>query len=486
MLREEKGPSLFEWTIAFILFMFAFMSFCYSDTISLIFFELRFAQAILHFNLKEAYIPITNIISNSGIEINNFSVYDLPMNLLFGIWGIPLYLYSIRNGTLEITFPQSFWQMMYGKSILLVAFIFSAILVYKICRALDVNDKRSRWGAFIYLTSSMSVTAICIFGQFDIFSVCLTLLGFLAFIRRENKKFFVYFLLAVNFKQFAFFMMIPLMLMRDKNVLGFTGKMIMLGVFMLIVNLPIMMLPEVFSIRSGFASGILGELIGAKIPFVGGRASFLAVMFGALCVYCWFNKPEAKDEKRHIMFIMLASGIVLFTGFASRSYWMIHFIPYLAIAAAYNYHEVDRILLFETLGISMIVISRSYLSIVPDHAANMLIHNILGRPEFRGVKAAINTVVSTSQKIKASGVLEGSSQEGQVVFMKLIQSVFEAIYVVCMYTVLYLSRPFRNNNNKVSRSPVCSLRICAWGRLAVNAAICSFWILAVLIAILRR
>ncbi len=69
------------------------MSFCYSDTAFFIMYELRFAQAILNGNLKEAYEPIVKVMASSGAEVSNLSYYDLPLNLVFGIWGIPLYLY---------------------------------------------------------------------------------------------------------------------------------------------------------------------------------------------------------------------------------------------------------------------------------------------------------------------------------------------------------------------------------------------------------
>lgn len=298
---NESAPSKVEWVLAFLLMVIPFISFCYGDTVAFIMYELKFAQAILHGNLKEAYEPIVKVTSAMGWEVSSLSYYDLPLNLVFGIWGIPLYLYSARNGTFEITFPQSFWQMLYGKSILLIAFIFSAVLVYKICTALDISKNRSRWGAYIYFSSAMAITAVGIIGQCDVFAICLTLLGVLAYIRNQDRNFLLWFVIAAQFKQFAIFIFIPLMLLRDKNLLRAAGRMLLILAVGAICNGLIMYAsPSGFIKRAGFTSGMARKLLTNILPIFHGKLSLFVLAFGALCIYCWLHEFKDKTDKSEV------------------------------------------------------------------------------------------------------------------------------------------------------------------------------------------
>ncbi|MBQ7561625.1 MAG: hypothetical protein IJS99_07320 [Synergistaceae bacterium] len=104
----EYGPSKFEWALAFGFLLFAFMSFCYMDPSWFILYELKFAEAILHGDLSLAYKNAITVVCSSGYELSSLSIYDLPINLIFGLWGIPLYLWCSRSGELVVNFPESF------------------------------------------------------------------------------------------------------------------------------------------------------------------------------------------------------------------------------------------------------------------------------------------------------------------------------------------------------------------------------------------
>ncbi len=431
---SESGPSKIEWLLAFLLMVIPFMSFCYSDTAFFIMYELRFAQAILNGNLKEAYEPIVKVMASSGAEVSNLSYYDLPLNLVFGIWGIPLYLYCSRNGTLEITFPQSFWQMLYGKSILLIAFIISAVLVYKICTALDVDRNRSRWGAYIYFSSAMAVTAVGIIGQCDVFAICLTLLGVLAYIRNQDKKFLLWFVIAAQFKQFAVFVFMPLMLLRDKNLLRATGRMLVIVAVGTFCNVLIRRAsPYAFTQRTWFTLGKTTTLfnLDKTLSFFNGNVSLFIFALGLLCVYCWFHEYKDKTDKSEvntqIVFVTLLSMVLMFTSFPSFPYWFMHMTPYLAIAAVYHFRNTERILLFEAVGMAAVIFLNYIIydwCYTPNNAVNMLIHNALGNPELKNINAILNGAVTMKR-----------------LHNPIILTSLESIYCVCMYALVYLAYP---------------------------------------------
>ena len=488
LIHEKKGPSIFEWGLAFVLFMFVFMSFMYNDTVAFLMYEIKFAQAILHGNLREAYEPVVKVLAANGGEYSSLSVYDLPLNLVFGIWGIPLYLCSIRSGTLEITFPSSFWQMLYGKSILLLAFIISTILVYKVCRALDVDDKRSRWASYIYFTSSMAGYALAICGQCDIFAICLVLKGFLEYIRGHNKKFFVYFLIATQFKQFAFFMFVPLMLLADKNLLRAAGRVLLIALTTIICNLPLSMLAlkEAFSQRSAFTRMMFYRLVSNYIPLHHKQVSLIIFLLGALCVYCWTYKyddnADLHEINSHKLFTALASMAILFTSFASYPYWYMHMIPYLAIAAIYNSEHTDKILFFETIGIACVVFFNygSYdWCYSPNNTVNMLLHNIMGNPELANVRTPLKL-----SELLSSGLVINSATLATLAIkgFRALRFLLETVYVLCMYSILWLSRP----QKFLLGGGHTNIRLYALLRLLINTLVLSFPIIIFFMAIIRR
>ncbi|MBQ7561204.1 MAG: EpsG family protein, partial [Synergistaceae bacterium] len=343
----ESGPSKFEWALAFIVLIVPFMSFCYIDTKCIIAYEIKFAQAILNFDLKLAYDM--QYFKDLQLALSN---WDLPLNFTFGIWGIPLYLWSCRSGELVINFHESFWQILYGKSILLIAFIFSAVLVYKICRAININPQKSRWGAYIYFTSSMSINVISIIGQSDIICVCLTLLGVLAYIKNEDKKFLFWFIIGSQFKQYAFFVFVPLLLLREKNLFKIAGKIFLLAAVTIICNIPFMLVPEAAKARAGFTAEMLIKLLTNRMQLFHGSAPVFVVMLGLLCVYCWLHKFSNKSDKDEInhqtIFTAMLAMIILFTSFPTYPYWPIHMIPYLAIMTVSSHIDSRKFLLLES------------------------------------------------------------------------------------------------------------------------------------------
>ncbi len=439
----ESGPSKFEWTLAFIVLIVPFVSFFYADTAAFLMYEIKFAEGILHGDILMPYRDVVRVKSAMGWEISSLSVYDLPLNLVFGIWGIPLYLWCSRSGELVINFPESFLQMLYGKSVLLIAFIFSALLVYKICRAININSQKSRWGAYIYFTSAMSISVIGVVGQCDIFCVCLTLLGLLAYIKNDNKKFLFWFIIAIQFKQFAFFVFMPLLLLREKNLLKIAGKLFLLAVVMLLCNLPLMLVSESAKKRAGFTLGMLERLLYNRLPFFHGNLRVFIILFGALCIYCWLHEYKDSQDRdsinHHIIFTAMLSFIIFFTSFPSYPYWFMHMIPYLAIMSIYNRIDSRKFLLFESLSIAAVIFSNYcvyYWCYTPNNAINMLLHKLTGSPDLINVVAIVKNESYTVTNKAINFIVK----------LFKTQSIFNSIYFVCIWTCAWLALPRKVSN----------------------------------------
>ena len=480
---SESGPSRLEWGLAFVLFIVPFMSFLYADPTAFLLYELRFAQAILHGNLREAYEPVVNVLSANGWSISTRSVYDLPLNLVFGVWGIPLYLWCSRGGTLEMTYPESFPQMLYAKSAMLAAFLFSAVLVYKICRQVKIDSKRLGWGAYIYFTSSIATSAIGIVGQCDIFCVCLTLLGVLAYLRGENKKFLLWFIIAVQFKQFALFIFVPLMLLRDKNLLRDAGRVLLIMAVTFLCNLPLLTMHEASFARARFTAGMLKKLLSQAIPMFHGDTSLFVAAFGALCVYCWLHRYKDESDTREVhtqtVFTAMLAMIILFTTFPSYPYWYVHMIPYLAVMAMIYPGRTGSILLFETLAMGALVLvnyMRYFWCYTPNNSVNMFLYVLI-----HGKIPAVNIpeAVQPLQFLPDAGIL--SKIELKVRGSAKAKGVLDAVWIVCIYTMAWLSRPCAHKDDGRHEN----IRSFVMWRLVFNTLICSIPIIFAVIYALR-
>lgn len=129
-------PSKIEWVIAIILFLFLFASWGHSDTQTIVGHEIDFADSLVHGEFANFYQRAhEGAVTGSRI---NYAYYDLPVNLVFGIWGLPLYF---LGGT---EYNGNLFKILYGKSLFFFVFLICAFLVYKICREFKVDEDKSQ------------------------------------------------------------------------------------------------------------------------------------------------------------------------------------------------------------------------------------------------------------------------------------------------------------------------------------------------------
>ena len=449
---KDNAPSLAMWVIAFVLFAVIFASFCYDDTKSIIRYELGFAESMLKGEFKDLYgaaYDTALYARENNLGGGAFPAYSLPLNLLLGIWGIPLYLYRDFCGIHE-DITQSFAQVLYGKSILFIALIITVILVYKICCTLGAKDSESKWGAYFYFTALIVTCSIGTIGQCDVIGMILILSGFLAYIRGEYKKFLLYFIIAMPFKMYVFFLMFPLMLLREKNIMRIIRNLIFIAVPTLLCDLSLINNPAALRTKSLFNIAMLDKLTSLRLPLFHGRASVFVVLFGLLCVYCYLHDKHCENENKNFsLFISIVSGVILFISFPSYPYWIVYLVPYFAVACVCCSDKVN-IILFETTGFASLAFSNylSYFWCYDIHNnVNMFMYIVFGNPEFR--EGAL-----TLTRLARSKLLHGTMR------------IFDAVFIVCMFTLVYLCSPARDNNTNS-----INYKQCAMTRLFINTLI---------------
>lgn len=452
---KNEYPSKSAWFAAIAFFVFLFISFCYGDTASIIRYEAGFAESMLKGDWRDLYgITYSQILDAkaNGLRGVSLPTYDLPLNIILGIWGIPLYLYRTLFNAPDI--GESFGQMLYGKSIFLPALAVTIILVYKICMAMGTGKGRALWGAYLYFTSSIVTASVAIVGQCDVIGMMFILAGLLSFIQREEKKFLIFFILAMPFKMYALFFFLPLMLLREKRILMIITKLVAAFSLSIMSNISLVNNISALKNKAHFNVGMLYKLIEIKMPLLSSKASLFAVLFGILCVYCYLHKEcgDSNKEIKFISFVSVLSAVTVFISFSSYPYWFIYLSPYLAVCAVFNASQSGNIILFETAGMLMLTWSnyiRYFWCYDIHNTVNMFLHWITGNPTFR--EGAL-----TMRRIANTHIMQGTLR------------LSDAAYIVCMCAVAWLCRPCCGE----TYVPDFDMRTYARRRFLLNSAAC--------------
>lgn len=356
-----ESPKPWEWVVLGILVCIPFLSYFYGDTMSIVNYEVSFLGAVKNYDGWTSYYEyLKYLVENDpfGFGSHNYAyaTYDFPMYIVLGIWGIPLWVFWGSKG-LDIN--AFYIARIYGKSILLAALVISAVLVYSICKEMNISKQHAKWGAFLFASSMCVFTAIGINGQTDILGIPFILLGLRSYIKHQKIRFLLWFMLAVMFKMYAFFIFVPLLLIAEK-------KLWKIGAFVIAVWALKFVQAVIFDpqspamiIKQQFELEIYNRLTVNRIPFVNGDAPTVFVMIVILCVYCYLHR-EIKDEdafRKYAVWIPVAAMVGLFVSFESSSYWYLHLCPYLSIMLVYNTANIKNNVLFETIGLIAITLS---------------------------------------------------------------------------------------------------------------------------------
>jgi hypothetical protein len=163
---------------------------------------------------------------------------------------------------------------------------------------------------------------------------------------------------------------------------------------------------------------------------------------------CYLKKLDTQKEVfDYSVFVPALVMFVILVSFDSNPYWFVYLAPFFSIILVYNSEKYNQLILFETVGMACLILSQyggNYWIYDTIYAKGMALDYILGSPE----------------KLISMETFDAYSRLG------FFSTIFFAIFMVCMATVLYLSRP--NNCSRVEKTPI---RKFALLRLMINAGL---------------
>lgn len=261
----------------------------------------------------------------------NAAHYHIAFYLLCGIWNLPLFLLDKLVTLPDLVFV--FWTKLIGAG----AWVVSGLLLGALGRRLKVDARWCDALPLCFWLCPIAFFTVLAMGQYD--SVCLVFLlwALLLYLDDRMIAFSLVMGLAVVCKMFAIFLVIPLLLLREKRISRLAGY----GLLSLWLYLPGTLL---FWQRNGdvgyFNSLIADRLFAAELPFAGGASLFL-VLLALLYAFCWAWRPADRQAVRQrVPYLCLAVFALLFLCVDWHPQWLILLTPFLLLTTAQSRHPL--------------------------------------------------------------------------------------------------------------------------------------------------
>lgn len=307
-------------------FLLFFYSVIYSDILITVQNSLNLWDLLFQGRLMDFYTESYGAVVNLGFDTGDWVFYDFPIYVVFALWNFPLWLLS-RLGGLEILYLPPC--VMWAKSMLLVFLWLAAKGLDGICQAMEMKERERRLACCLFLTSTLTISALCVLSQYDIIGISLMLWGIKFYMEGDTRKFLLFFALSVPMKLFTLMAFAPLVLLREKRVERILGQLLC-GVSLLAIC------RLVFSSSTG-GDGLIWFVFKNTAQISVGTVYFFVFAMAVLMLICYI-KPYRQGQEQNqwaIYFCLTAYGIFFSTAY-TYPYWTIFMAPFISLLMAQN------------------------------------------------------------------------------------------------------------------------------------------------------
>lgn len=342
-VNTEKKTHI-ECILLGIVFLFFFCCYLYSDICATTASGVNLWNCILEGNFTNFYASEYSGVKGSYIPNGvGGGAYDLFLYVVFALYNFPLWVVEKVTGSSFLNF---YFGRVYMKGLLLLFTVLTALIIKKVILLLTNNKKLSNWATFLFLVSELLVTTIAVIGGYDIIAVFFSTAGLYFYLKNEDKKFLLFFAMAIACKLFALWIFIPLLLLRRKNVLRIFAD--------ICLGLSIVIIPKILISTVSYGNGVIAHanIINNKI-FCGnsGPISFgnIPLFFVATFVIWWICWKKAKVTQYEIIYYCTISMATFFLFSQTYPYWIVLLTPYIAMLIALNSHNIKDNILLESI-----------------------------------------------------------------------------------------------------------------------------------------
>lgn len=322
IIYSPKNSDYITFSIITIL---CFFSYIYSDVLVIFPFSVNFFNVNPLNFFYEVYQKVGSYHKPDDLPYLSYVLYSI----LF----LPLWIYSkIKNITYYTWHHEQFeigtFEIIYIKFLLLLFVILSSIIIYKICKKIGFDNEKSKLSSFMFITSPFTMIPVFIISQVEIIMIFFTLLAILDYLN-NNKRYILWFTIAIPLKLFPFFILIPLVLLKEKQIKK-------IALYTIIPILPYIISSIIFKSPNPSDRNLVafGTLMGYKIFGV----SIFIIIYSLICLFSYLkdikNNNEFNKLTLYISFFVLSLITIVNTNF--HMYWIVILSPFMAILLLFS------------------------------------------------------------------------------------------------------------------------------------------------------
>ena len=348
--------------------------------------------------------------------------YNFPIYILFALWNLPIKILVHFTSLQEYSIISLLW----CKAINIVFLILCCYKIRNIMKKAGRNERNIMMAQILFISSSSILLTTFVMSQYDIITLFFILWGIEVYI--SNKKITCYFLfifaLANTFKMLGIFLLLPLLLLREKNILKVAG-MFIVGIS---GNILFSLYPGCASVSSIFTSQMLERIFDSQISGGMMNISIFMLIYILFCIYIYSIDPKENDIYRYVMWIGTAT-YGAFTVFADiHPQWSVLLIPFIILSTL----EISTVHNINFLAEGLVNIGLAITECITYYYVFMQgsIFSSLLLP-----KVGLNPNPNNNLDILIKSTSYGS-----------ITYIFMAVFTAGVLVILYLSNPLKNKN----------------------------------------
>lgn len=320
-LKGDQDVSLWEKVVFAIITVLCFTCFYHSDILN----TAGSAFTFLNGHILDFY--------SVNADLGYYDIYMPGVYILFAIWNIPLYI--LGYGRTLVPFPEMSYPYpvyLWFKLLPALCYFLTSFLIKEIMMEVGFSERKSRIAQLVWIACPLGFLSQFTHGQYDIFALFVSLLGFLSYLRRHDKRFMLFFIIAVTFKYFALLYFMPMLLLREKNF----WKAALKTVMAVILNVPMLLnqgygagYVEFMARNSLIARVLYPHLVlghgGADLPVI-------PVLFILLFVHVYFFAKEAPTKEGVFSQVVCYANFANFAMFGFLFWhpqWLLYATPFL-------------------------------------------------------------------------------------------------------------------------------------------------------------
>ena len=320
-LKGDQDVSPWEKVVFAIITVLCFTCFYHSDILN----TAGSAFTFLNGHVLDFY--------SVNADLGYYDIYMPGVYILFAIWNIPLYI--LGYGRTLVPFPEMSYPYpvyLWFKLLPALCYFLTSFLIKEIMMEVGFSERKSRIAQLVWIACPLGFLSQFTHGQYDIFALFVSLLGFLSYLRRHNKRFMLFFIIAVTFKYFALLYFMPMLLLREKNF----WKAALKTVMVVILNVPMLLnqgygagYVEFMARNSLIARVLYPHLVlghgGADLPVI-------PVLFILLFVHVYFFAKEAPTKEGVFSQVVCYANFANFAMFGFLFWhpqWLLYATPFL-------------------------------------------------------------------------------------------------------------------------------------------------------------